>query len=131
MSLTASNSLAGDKVLTRVQITTATSSIVATIEDSATSRDFIKMLPLTVTLDDFHKTEKIVVLPEALSTDGSASGYSPRKGDIAYYKPWGNLAIFYKDFGHSAGLVRLGHIDNNLQVLSQSGRLDVTIELID
>ncbi|MCX4189243.1 cyclophilin-like fold protein [Methylophaga sp. OBS3] len=117
--------------MTKVQITTGTSSLVASLDDSAASRDFIKLLPLTVTLDDFHQTEKIVVLPEALSTDGAASGYSPRKGDIAYYKPWGNLAIFYKDFGHSAGLIRLGHIDNNLQVLSQSGSLDVTIELID
>jgi hypothetical protein len=31
-------------------------------------------------------------------------------GDITYYAPWGNLAIFYRDFGYSPGLVRLGHI---------------------
>lgn len=24
---------------------------------------------------------------------------------ITYYAPWGNLAIFYRDFGYSAGLV--------------------------
>ncbi|GAA4730631.1 hypothetical protein GCM10023216_23110 [Isoptericola chiayiensis] len=29
-----------------------------------------------------------------------------------YYAPWGNLAIFYRDFGHAPGLVRLGAFDD-------------------
>ena len=52
-------------------------------------------------------------------------------GDIAYYSPWGNLAIFYKDFGYSEGLVRLGRIDSGVTPLKRRGPLQVTVELID
>ena len=50
-------------------------------------------------------------------------------GDITYYAPWGNLAIFYKDFGYSRGLVILGKIDSGLEALIVPGSLRVTIEL--
>ncbi|WP_337926728.1 cyclophilin-like fold protein [Paenibacillus caui] len=30
---------------------------------------------------------------------------------ITYYAPWGNLAIFYRDFRYSSGLIKLGSID--------------------
>jgi hypothetical protein len=49
-------------------------------------------------------------------------------GDIAYYAPWGSLAIFYKDFGYSNGLVKLGRIDSGIEALSVRGSLKVTIE---
>ena len=52
----------------------------------------------------------------------------PSVGDIAYYAPWGNLAIFYKDFGYSRGLIRLGRIDSGIEVLAVPGALKVTIE---
>jgi Cyclophilin-like family len=39
---------------------------------------------------------------------GSMAGSDPSIGDIAYYAPWGNLALFYKDFGYSNGLITLG-----------------------
>ena len=90
----------GDKVLT------------ATLIDSATTRDFISLLPLTLTLEDYAGTEKISNLPKRLSTEGAPSGSDPSVGDITYYAPWGNLAIFYRDFGYSSGLVILGKIDS-------------------
>jgi hypothetical protein len=39
-------------------------------------------------------------------------------GDIAYYAPWGNLAIFHKDFGYSDGLIILGKIDGDVDALN-------------
>ena len=47
---------------------------------------------------------------------------------IAYYAPWGNLAIFYKDFRDSRGLIGLGRIDSGIEALSAPGSLEVTIE---
>jgi hypothetical protein len=38
--------------------------------------------------------EKIGDLPKKLSTDGAPTGSNPNVGDIAYYAPLGNLAIF-------------------------------------
>ncbi len=71
--------------------------LTAALIDSSTTRDFISLLPLTLTLEDYAGTEKISDLPKRLSTEGAPSGSDPSVGDITYYAPWGNLAIFYRD----------------------------------
>jgi len=103
--------------------------LTATLNDSKTARDFAAQLPLTLTLTDYSKTEKISDLPKKLSTDGAPSGSDPSVGDIAYYAPWGNLALFYRDFGYSSGLVILGKIDGGVEALSGPKPLKVTIEV--
>jgi hypothetical protein len=79
-----------------------------TLDDTPTAREFAALLPLDVTLTDFHRTERIADLPRHLTTSGAPPGTEPRAGDIAYFAPWGNLALFYRDFPYSSGLVRLG-----------------------
>jgi hypothetical protein len=108
-----------------------TGRITATLDDNASSRDFASLLPLALTLDDYNGTEKISDLPKKLSTRGAPEGVDPAAGDIAYYAPWGNLAIFYKDFGYSRGLVKLGTIESSAKAFERSGRLRVTIEPIE
>jgi hypothetical protein len=83
--------------------------------DNETSLDFISLLPLTVTFKDYAGTEKITYLPRRLSTKGAPTGTNPSVGDIAYYAPWGNIAIFYRDFGFSEGLIKLGHIASGIE----------------
>ncbi|MGE4499122.1 cyclophilin-like fold protein [Thiomicrospira sp. S5] len=102
----------------------------ASLDDNAASRDFAAMLPLDVTLSDYHQTEKIADLPSTLSTDGAPDGIDPAIGDITYYAPWGNLAIFYRDFGYARGLVRLGRIDSGIETLIKQGELRVRIERV-
>ncbi len=51
-------------------------------------------------------------------------------GDITYYAPWGNLAIFIRDFEYSSGLVLLAEIDDDIDALNVSGPKSVTIEII-
>lgn len=101
----------------------------ATLEESAASREFLSQLPLTLELEDYASTEKIAQLSKKISTAGAPAGVTPSSGDIAYYAPWGNLAIFYRDFGYSDGLIRLGHIDGDLQVLRAHGSLSAHIEV--
>jgi hypothetical protein len=79
-----------------------------TLDETAAGRDFASLLPLTITVTDFHATEKIGDLPRRLTTEGAPDGTAASAGDITYYAPWGNLALFYRDFAHSDGLVRLG-----------------------
>jgi hypothetical protein len=81
-----------------------------TLDDTAAARDFATLLPLTLTLTDFHATEKISDLPRRLSTQGAPAGTAASAGDITYYAPWGNLALFHRDFTYSDGLVRLGRL---------------------
>ncbi|HEU0259072.1 MAG TPA: cyclophilin-like fold protein [Burkholderiales bacterium] len=56
------------------------------------------------------------------------SGKPPSVGDIAYYAPWGNLAMFYTDAPYARGLLPLGRIDSSIVALRASGTSKVTIE---
>lgn len=115
----------------KIRLTINGKALTATLLDNATSRDFLSLLPMTVTLEDYSATEKITYLPRKLSTAGAPAGSDPSVGDIAYYAPWGNLAIFYKDFGYSRGLIQLGRIDSGVEALRAPGALKVTIERVD
>jgi hypothetical protein len=100
----------------------------ATLVGSETTQDFLSLLPLTLTLSDYRETEKISDLPRQLSTAGAPGGHDPEVGDITYYAPWGNLAIFYEDFDYSPGLVKLGRIDSGIEALAgSSGEVTVTV----
>jgi hypothetical protein len=101
------------------------------IVSAATARDLASLLPLTFELQDHAETEKIGDLPKRLSTVGAPAGSDPDVGDIAYYSPGGNLAIFNKDFGYSKGLIKLGRIDSGIETLRRSGPLAVRIELLE
>ncbi len=86
------------------------------------ARAFRALLPLRLELTDYNRTEKIADLPSRLTTRGEPDGIDPEPGDLAYYAPWGNLALFYKDFGYSRGLVRLGRLDSVPDAFRQPGR---------
>lgn len=113
-----------------IRITVGDRFVRASLEDSAATRDFVAQLPLTLELEDYSATEKIAYLPHKLATHGAPSGIDPEVGDVTYYAPWGNLALFYRDFGYSAGLVRLGRITAGLEHLDYPGSKLVKIERI-
>jgi hypothetical protein len=52
-------------------------------------------------------------------------------GDIAYYAPWGNLAIFYGESGYAQGLVKLGRIDGDHRALAVPDSSTVRMERAD
>ena len=84
-----------------------------TLDDTPAGRDFGAMLPLTLRLTDFHDTEKISDLPQRPSTeDGVPAGTAGSAGDITVYAPWGNLALFYRDFTYTDDLIRLGRLES-------------------
>lgn len=116
----------------KLKITIGDRVLTATLYDNPTSRDFISMLPVTTTLEDYASTEKIFYPDRKLSTEGAPAGFDPSVGDITYYAPWGDVAIFYKDFGYSNGLISLGRIDNNgIEQLRTAGDEEVTFELVE
>jgi len=103
-------------------------SLTATLIDGPTTTDFLSLLPLTLKLEDYASTEKIAYLPRKLSQEGAPAGVDPSVGDITYYAPWGNLALFYRDFGYAKGLIKLGKIDDGAEVFNVPGSVTVTIE---
>jgi len=112
----------------KIRIQLAGRSLTATLENSDAARDFLSLLPMTLTLTDYNSTEKIANLPRKLSTQDAPAGVDPDVGDIAYYAPWGNLAVFYRDFGYSSGLVKLGRLHSGVEFLRGRGPLRVTIQ---
>lgn len=104
---------------------------VVSLVDNPSSRDFLSLLPLTMTFEDFNHIEKISVLPRKLQTAGAPSSCDPDVGTFAYYVPWGNLSIFYRDFRHSSGLVPLGHVEWGMEALAaQHGDFEARLELL-
>jgi hypothetical protein len=113
----------------KIQIVIGNTVHTATINNSPTTIDFLSMLPLTLTIENYANTEKISYLPRKLSIKDAPSGSDPSPGDIAYYSPWGNLAIFYKDYGYSTGLIILGKLDSGIDLVSKyEGLIKVILE---
>jgi hypothetical protein len=116
----------------KVKLTFNNEVAIVNMYDNPTSRDFLSQLPLTITLEDYSGTEKISYLSKKLSTEEAPSGSDPSVGDFAYYAPWGNLAIYYKDFGYSNGLILLGKIESGLENLEKmKDNFTVKIEIVD
>ena len=113
-----------------IRMTMAGQIITASLEESDSARDFFAMLPLTSPREDYAETEKIAYLPRKLTTQTAPEGTDPQVGDIAYYAPWGNLAIYYRDFGYSSGLIRLGRITSGLDALTAQPSGTLTIEAV-
>ena len=107
----------------KLNITVGSRTITATMEDNAAARDFLSRLPLEVTLNDYNNiTEKIFYPSPALTTAGVTRGCSPTPGDITIYVPWGNVAIFCKNWSRSNDLIKIGHIDGDgIGVLNVAG----------
>lgn len=112
-----------------IQITVAGQALTASLENNEAARDFAALLPLSVELEDYASTEKIAQLPKKISSVGAPAGMTPIVGDITYYAPWGNLAIFYKGFGYSNGLIKLGRIEGDIGLLRGRGPLQARFEL--
>jgi len=115
----------------KMKITIGDKSVVATMYNNATAKDFISMLPLALPLDDYNGTEKTSYLSRKLNTAGVPSGSDPEVGNITYYAPWGNPAIFYKDLGYSNSLLNPGNIEVDVSILSSSQKLNATFEMVE
>jgi len=127
------NVLANDKnpttTVMKLKITIGSNTATAVLYNNQASHDFAALLPLSLTLTDYNQTEKIANLPKKLFTKDAPAGFDPSAGDLTYFAPWGNLALFYKDFSYSTGLVSLGKITSGIEAFNVSGSLEVKIEL--
>ncbi|PJG82549.1 hypothetical protein CVP04_09110 [Caviibacterium pharyngocola] len=100
----------------------------ATLANSHASQDFYQMLPLELELSDYAGEEKISYLPRKLDVSQEPSGVSARIGDINYFAPWGNVAIFYKPHQKARGLVHLGKFDGDFSAILTGEKIKVRLE---
>ena len=105
--------------------------LAARLAGNATARDFVSVLPLTLSMKDLFGREKYGDLPKQLSENG------PRKnryevGDVAYWSPNHQLAVYYKQDGESIpspGIIPIAKLDGSTEAFNVSGSVKVTIEL--
>ena len=86
---------------------------VYTVELSAgndAAADFMARLPITMHFEDFGANERISYFERKLMLGQAPTSTAPARGDVCYYSPWGNLAVFVRPFRRSEGLVPLGRM---------------------
>ena len=123
---------ADEIVGTVVRFTAGSTSVEVTIDqDNPAIRDFLSMLPLTLTLEEFAGREKIAYLPRELAHTGSP-GSDPEDGDLIYYVPWGNIGFYYNTdgIGYSDQTIHLGTYDASLDQLEQLDGQGVIVEIV-
>ena len=123
------NELASEEPTTmKVRMTFNRQTMVATLYDNPSARDFASLLPLDLTIDNYANNEKVVYLPRKLTEGGSGPFGNERPGDLCYFAPWGNLALFYGGYRYSAGLIRLGRFDGGIEPLLVRGEFPIRLE---
>lgn len=89
------------------------------LNDSKAAYSLYQQLPLKVKVENYSNDEKIFYLQKLNVTNTPKA--NARLGTLAYYEPWGNIVMFYKNFGMAAGLYELGEViegKDNIQKLT-------------
>lgn len=97
----------------------------ATILNNETSKQFINMLPLTITMNELNGNEKYYYFDNNLPSNQSKIGII-NEGDIMLY---GNdcLVLFYEKFNTSYSYTKIGNIDNANNLKKDLGNSNVNI----
>ncbi len=104
-------------------------STVYELNGSPAAKALYDQLPLNIEVEDFGGNEKIFYPPRKLSTADTPLAANAKSGTLAYYAPWGDVVMFYKNFGSAAGLYELGHATSGEQYIKMmSGTLRIEQE---
>jgi hypothetical protein len=118
----------------RLKITVGNTILTARLIDNETARDFLTLLPMTVRASDYVSREKYWHLPRALAT-GNDRGNEYERGDIGFWIPNNDMALFYNHDGSvlpSPGLVVIARISSGLEVFNRyPGSVELKIELTE
>jgi hypothetical protein len=113
----------------KINIEIAGKTVTATLTDNDTARDFVRFLPLKLSMNDLCGREKYAPLPRSLSDAGPrSSNHAP--GDIGYWSPSHDLAIYYDQDGDripSPCIIPLGKLDSGVEALAVRGSVTITI----
>ena len=113
----------------KLKMTVDGQEIIVVLYDTPTAAALWERLPMELSFSDYNGTEKIAYPPNALPTEGEPDGCDPDAGDLCLYAPWGNLCIFYQDFRFSQSLIKLGHVESGMDILTSAGdNSDVVLE---
>ena len=114
----------------QISIKVCNHELTATLHDNATTRAFVDMLPITLSMLDLYGREMCYRFPDALPTDDvNTCGYEV--GEIVYYPPMHSFVILYAQNGEQFSMQKLGKVDGDVSVFNGIGNVDVLFELIN
>lgn len=109
----------------QIRVEAEAGEIIFELNDSRAARDLYEQLPLTIEVEDYSTNEKIFYPPEELNTEDTPQAEAGA-GTLAYYEPWGDVVMFYGDFGSTSGLYELGQVVSGSELISElSGTIQV------
>jgi hypothetical protein len=120
----------GDNMKIRLRI--GNRALTGTLIGSKTAQDFVSLLPLTLTMNDLFGREKFAHLPRAISTEGKRT-HTYEVGDIAYWSPGPDVAIYYQHDGEKIpkpGIIVIGKLDSGVDAFNVPGSAEVKIEVM-
>ena len=107
--------------------------VTARLIDNPTTRDFVSLLPLTLTMNDLFGREKFARLPRAISEEGERTK-TYEVGDIIYWSPGPDVAIYYRHDEQEIpdpGIIAIGSIDAGVEAFNVPGSVKATVEPIE
>lgn len=109
-----------------MKITIANKIFTASINDSETSKEFLELLPLEITMNELNQNEKYYNLPKRLS--GTAT--VPSKILAGELMIWSSntLVLFYEDYKTHYSYIKLGRIDNISGLKEALGRNNIKVK---
>ena len=112
----------------QIKIKIGSKHFIAALEDNATARAFIALLPMTINMTELNGNEKYFRFSDNLPVNASNPG-TIQIGDLMIYGSR-TLVLFYKSFPTSYEYTRLGRINDTkgLAAAVGSGTVTVTIE---
>ena len=130
-TIMACNSVYGDNTITMNTLNTSVSLKINNEEyklilyDNQTAKDFLSLMPLTITMNDLNANEKYHNLSKNLTTQSSRVG-SIKTGDFMLYGS-NCLVLFYESFSTSYSYTKIGYIENASGLKNTLGRGSVQI----
>ena len=108
----------------KIKVSDGKNTVVFALNQSQASRGLWNQLPLTIDVENYGSNEKIFY-PKKLET-GNTPAADARAGTLAYYAPWGDVVMFYRDFGSAKGLYGRGEAESGRESIARlSGKITI------
>lgn len=120
-----------NKPINQIKLSLGGNILIGKLNDSKTSQDLLKLLPLSIQLIDLFGVKKYSLLTESLS-ESEQEMHQFEVGDIAYWSPGPGIVIFYRQYEamRESGLYKIGRIENGIQLLRFEQFKEIKIERI-
>ena len=120
------NSISSEKTMPEIRITIGDKTFSAALENTPAAAEFVKLLPLTLRMNELNRNEKYIGLSEKLPAEPSCPGRI-RSGELMLYGR-STLVLFYESFPTSYSYTRIGRITDVKGLKEAVGDREVTVK---